>query len=717
MFAAFNQPLRIFDRLSIQSKLFLMLLLASVLSILITGYVGYKSGQEALESSRLSALTTLRTTRVYQVESYFDGVKAHIQSISEDQALLENFKALRSTFQAIDQKATINPVAASQLKSFYEKEFIPALSQNIDGKPLADDYLPQGRAAQYLQYHYAVNNGNALGQKEALNVATDGSEYSKVHAKLHPTIASMFQRYAYYDFMLIDAKTLDVIYSYEKEADFAINLKQGPYSDNNLAVGVKDLLQSPERLTVKFVPYSNYRPSYGNPTAFILTPLYDENQVIGVIALQFSTNEIDRVMTNNQQWANAGLGETGESIVVGADYKMRSNSRFMIQDPDRYIEQMKQAGASARLLDRLRSTKTTILNQEIRLPLVDKALQNQSGVEHGKDYRQVESIMSYSPVRFGDTTWALITRMDEAEAIAPIAQFRKRILMAAASIIVLITLLSTLLSRLFLNPVYDIMQASRRIVGGDFDTRIQPRSQDELSQLARSVNQITSKLQEQQMTIGDRTAESKSMLQMLLPLSIVPRYQAGERPIVDKASNVSVIVIDLAGFNARSMEWSAEQSVAYLNEIFSSFDEATLNQGVERIRISGTSYLAVSGLMTPRLDHAKYAVEYALMLQQRLAQFNQKNHLDLRLRVGIDAGTVIAGVIGKTYLSYNLWGNTATQTKVIAAHAAPDEIWVGQAVRDRLGDAYSFAARPAVTRSDDGWTPMPVWSVQRTIGG
>jgi class 3 adenylate cyclase/HAMP domain-containing protein len=712
MFAVFNQPLRIFDRLSIQSKLFLMLLLASVLSILITGYVGYKSGQEALESSRLSALTTLRTTRVYQVESYFDGVKAHIQTLSEDQLLLENFKMMRSAFQDLDQKATITPEAVGQLKNFYEKEFIPALSKNIDGKPLADDYIPQGKAAQYLQYHYAVLNRHPLGQKEGLNVANDDSEYSKIHAKLHPTIASIFQRYPYYDLMLMDAKTLDVIYSYEKEADFAINLKRGPYSDNNLAIVVKELLQSPERQTVKYAPYSNYRPSYGNPTAFILTPLYDGSQVVGVIALQFSTNEIDRVMTNNQQWTNAGLGETGESIVVGADYKMRSNSRFMLQDPDGYIEQMKKVGASARLLDRLRNTKTTILNQEIRLPLVDKALQNQSGVEHGKDYRQVESIMSYSPVRFGDITWALITRMDESEAIAPIAQFRKRILMAAASIIVLITLLSTLLSRLFLNPVYEIVNASRRIVGGHFDTKIQIRSKDELSQLAKSVNQITTKLQAQQTTIEQSSIASKSILQMLLPIPILLRYQAGENPIADKASNVSVIVIELAGFNARSMEWPAEQSVAYLNEIFSSFDEATLNQGIERIRVSGTKYIAVSGLMTPRLDHAKYALEYALFLQQRLIQFNQKNGTDFKLRIGIDAGIVIAGVIGKSYLSYNLWGNTAIQTNVIAAHTLPDEIWVGQAVRDRLGEAYRFAVRPAIDIPGRR-NAIGVWSVKR----
>jgi class 3 adenylate cyclase len=512
--------------------------------------------------------------------------------------------------------------------------------------------------------------------------------------------------------MLIDAKTLDVIYAYEKEADFAINLKNGPYSDNNLAEVVRSLLLSPERQTIRYAPYSNYRPSYGVPTAFVLTPLYDGNRLLGVLALQLSTTEIDRVMTNNQQWVNSGLGETGESILVGGDYKMRTNSRFILQDPDGYIEQMKKVGASARLLDRLKNSKTTILNQEIHLPLVDKALQNQSGVEHGKDYRQVESIMSYAPVRFGDITWALITRMDESEAIAPIAQFRKRILIAAASIMVLITLLSTLLSRLFLNPVYDMMNATRRIVGGHFDTKIPIRSKDELNQLAQAVNQITVKLQDQKNMIDEQTNANKLLLQMLLPIPIVPRYQAGESPIADKASNVSVLVVELAGFNSRSMEWPAEQSVAYLNEIFSSFDEATLNQGIERIRVAGTKYIAVSGLMTPRLDHAKYAVEYALLLQQRLAQFNQKNGTDLQLRVGIDAGTVIAGVIGKTYLSYNLWGNATIQTHVIAAHTIPNEIWVGQAVRDRLGDAYGFEARPAIDIPGRR-NAITVWFVKR----
>jgi hypothetical protein len=101
MFAIFRKPLRLLDRLSIQSKLFLMLLIASLLSILITGYVGYSSGREALEVSRTSTLTNLRATKIYQLETYLTGVKAHVQTLSEDQFVIDHVKALRTSFQAL----------------------------------------------------------------------------------------------------------------------------------------------------------------------------------------------------------------------------------------------------------------------------------------------------------------------------------------------------------------------------------------------------------------------------------------------------------------------------------------------------------------------------------------------------------------------------------------------------------------------------------------
>jgi class 3 adenylate cyclase len=376
------------------------------------------------------------------------------------------------------------------------------------------------------------------------------------------------------------------------------------------------------------------------------------------------------------------------------------------------VEQMKKLGTAARILNRLKSSKTTILNQEIRLPLVDKALQNQSGVEKGKDYRQVESIMAYAPAQVGDVTWALITRMDESEVLKPINEFRKRLLVTAVGIILLTSLLSTFLARLFIEPIFQIINGLKQIVNGRFDRQIHLKSKDELSELARTANQLAGKLQAQHNIIATQENDNDNLLKTLLPASIVPRYKAGESLIAEKANNVSVVVVEIAGFNSRSMQLPAEQSVAYLNEIFSSFDAATLNQGVERIRVAGTNYIAVSGLLTPRLDHAKYALEYALSLQKIMAQFEQNNNVNFALRIGIEAGPVIAGVVGNQFMSYNIWGNTVIEGWVIASHALPNEVWVGETIRNRLGDLYCFEARPAIDIEGRS-SKIAVWAVSR----
>ncbi|MBE9032009.1 HAMP domain-containing protein [filamentous cyanobacterium LEGE 11480] len=713
MFAVVKKPLRLFDRLSIQSKLFLMLLIASILSIIVTGYVGYSSGRAALRESRLSELTNLRTSKAGEIQSYLDGVTDQVQFLGENQFLIRNAKAIRAAFTKIDQTAITKPTWAVQRLTYYENQFIPRLSQNIDGTPTLETYLPQGKAAKYLQHHYVVNNTNVIGEKDKLDQAKDDTEYSKVHAQLQPAVRNIVDKFHYYDIFLIDPETRDIVYSYEKEVDFATNLKSGPYADSNLAKAVEAVLKSPDKQYIKIVDYEHYRPSYGSPAAFIATPLLENSKLVGVLAVQISADDIDRVMTNNRQWAQTGLGQTGEAILVGSDYQMRSNSRFFLEDPKKYFEQLKRNGASKRSINRLRSHDTTILNQSIQTDVVESALKNKTGIlDNVKDYRNVPSIVSFAPIKFGDVNWAIVARMDESEAFAPINEFRKRIVITASGIILLITLIATSLARLFVNPIYSIINAARSIVAGRLDTTIQVKSRDELYELAKTVNQMTDKLRQQKAHMAEQNTENKRLLKTLLPGPIVPRYQAGENPIADKANNVSVIIAEIAGFNRLSMEWPADSSVSYLNELFCSFDQATMNQGVERIKTSGTAYLAVSGLMIPRLDHSKYALEYALILQKLVDQFNQTHGMDLRLRIGIDAGPVIAGVVGDTRFSYNLWGSTVIQTRVIASHTVPDEIWVGQALHDRLGELYTFEARPAINIEGRNST-IPVWSVKR----
>jgi class 3 adenylate cyclase len=688
-----------------------MLLLASLFSILATGYIGYISGTEALTQSRFNELTNLRSTKVYQVQSYFQLIQNHIQTLSEDRTLIEAVKSFKTTFNKLNLSSNLPPTAAETLAQFYRKEFIPRLQKNIDGVAVLEAYLPQTPASNYLQYHYMAANPNPVGEKSRLTHIEDGSDYSKVHDRVHPIVRTIVEKFKYYDFFLIDAESRNVVYTFQKEPDFTTNYLSGPYADSNLAKAVDAVLKSADRQFVKFADYENYRASYAKPSAFMATPMFDGTKLVGILAIQISVDAVDQVMTNNQQWEQTGLGKTGETYLAGSDYQMRSNSRFFLQDHDGYLKTLKTLGTPDRILDRIDTTGTTILNQELRSESVNQALGNQSGLQLLNDYRQVPSIVAYTPVEFSDVRWALVAKMDQAEAFAAIAEFRKRILITASIIIALITLAAMVLARWFVQPIYQVVEVGKQVLSGHLDAKVNLKSRDELRELGTIVNQMTDKLKSQRMTIDEMTQENQHLLETILPPAVIQRFRQGSSNIADKATNVSILVAEVVGFNRLSMDLPAEVSVGYLNDLFSAFDQATEGQGVERIKTSGTEYLAVSGLMLPRIDHTKCVVEYAFILNQLVQQFNQVHQTNLSLRIGINSGPVVAGIVGKIRFSYNLWGVTVVQTRVITSNTSPHEIWIGQQSFERLEGLYELDRKSDITIG--ARAPIVVWSVRR----
>jgi class 3 adenylate cyclase len=702
---------RILDRLSIQSKLLLMLLLASILSILATGYIGYSSGTEALTQSRFNELTNLRSAKVYQVKSYFQLIHSHIQTLSEDQTLIKAVQSFNSAFNQLNISRKIPPQANESLAQFYKKEFIPRLQKNIDGVPVLETYLPRNPASQYLQYYYMAKNQNPVGKKNRLVSIEDGSDYNKIHSQIHPIVKTIVEKFKYYDFFLIDAKSRNIVYTFQKEPDFATNALSGPYADSNLSQAVDAVLKSGDRQFVKFADYENYRASYATPSAFMATPMFDGSKLVGVLAIQISVDAVDQVMTNNRQWGQTGQGKTGETYLAGPDYQMRSNSRFFLQDPDGYLKTLKSLGTPSRILDRIRTTGTTILNQKLQSEAVKRSLDNRSGLQLLNDYRHVPSIIAYTPIDFLDVRWALVAKMDQAEGFAAIGEFRKRILITASIIIALITVASMLLARWFVQPIYQIVEIGKQVLGGHLDAKVSLRSRDELRELGTIVNQMTDQLKSQRTAIDNMTQENQHLLATILPPAVIQRFRQGNSNIADKATNVSILVAEVVGFNRLSMDLPAEVSVGYLNDLFSAFDQATEGQGVERIKTSGTEYLAVSGLMLPRIDHTKCVVEYAFILHQLVQQFNQTYQTNLSLRIGINSGPVVAGIVGKVRFSYNLWGVTVIQTRVITSNAPPNEIWVGKQSRERLEGLYELDQKSAIQIGMRD--PILVWSVRR----
>jgi class 3 adenylate cyclase len=668
----------------------LMLMGVSLLSALLVGLVAYRSGHAGLTASVFDKLTGLRAAKANQIESYLDRVDAHVRTLGEDKMIASAMVRFRDAFESLAGQS-IPPQWDDNLDAYYRDEFLPRLQENVEGLAVFESYRPARPSTRYLQYQYISSNPNDFGEKQGLSDAGDGSSYSAVHAEFHPILRNLADEFGYYDMFLVDAESGAVVYSVYKETDFATSLRDGPYSNTNFAAVVQRVRETPDKGFVAMIDFAPYRPSYSAPAAFIATPIYNGSKALGILAFQLPVDEINRIMTGNQNWAADGLGESGETYLVGPDFLMRSISRFLVQDPAGYAQSLRASGVPAAEVERTLRLGTSILQQEVRTEAASQAMQNRSGTRVVDDYRGIPVLSSFAPLDIADVSWVILSEIDVAEAFAPIDTFAREMILAAVILIVVMTVLAMLLAASFVRPIQAVADGARRVGAGETDLRIASGTRDEVGDLAQAFNEMVENVGVQHTLIQAKNRENEQLLLNILPPAIAERLRAGEEPIADAHENVTVLFSDLEGFAALSRELPARDSVTLLNELISTFDETAEQHGVEKIKSIGDGYMTACGLSSARLDHAKRTADFALELFSILRRFNNERGLSLELRVGIHAGPIVAGVIGRNKFLYDLWGDTVHVAHRMKERAKPGEVRVSPVVAEALEGLYILA--------------------------
>jgi class 3 adenylate cyclase len=677
------------NRLSIRSKLMMMMLSVSLVSVATVAFLAFRSGERVLTESVFNHLTSVRASKAYQIESYFENVRAQVATLGEDHMIAQATERFRDAFTALDD-ASIPPAWDESLDAYYRDEFLPRLQENVEGSPVFETYRPGRPATRYLQHQYVTSNPNPVGEKQSLDDAGDASVYSTVHAEYHPVFRRLVEKFGYYDMFLIDAQTGAIVYSVYKETDYATSLRDGPYSNTNLAAVVDAVRSSPDRGLVRMIDFAPYRPSYAAPAAFIATPIYDGHRHVGILAFQLPVDEINRIMTGNQSWERDGLGKSGETYLVGPDSRMRSISRFLIEDPKGYARALRNSGVPESSVERLLSLGTSILQQEVRTPAARAAMHGKSGTRIVDDYRGVPVLSSFAPLQIPDVSWLILSEIDLAEAYAPTDAFFRRMIVSAVVLMLVVTLLAMLFSASFVRPIRALADGARRVAQGETDVQIESGSGDEFGELAHSFNDMVASVRTQNELVEAKSRESEDLLTSILPKPVARRLKAGEESIADAYDSVTVLFSDLVGFTQLSRKVTAEESVSLLNELVSSFDEAADEHGVEKIKTIGDNYMAASGLATSHLDHAKRAVDLALEMLGIVRRFSSERRLDLELRIGLHSGPLVAGVIGRNRFLYDLWGETVSTANRMKSEAEPGEVVVTPAVAEALGGLFTF---------------------------
>ena len=359
-------------------------------------------------------------------------------------ALLESRKSsLGQYFNRIEHKISFHaqsPLVIDALKNFTS----------------AWALLPQDKTA-YLQSHYIDRNPFKIGQKDSLLIAQDNSLYSQLHQKYHPTFKNMIEDRTYYDFFLIDPKG-NLIYSVNKESDYATNVIDGPWRDTKLAQVFIDIAANPKSGQLVYADFTLYPPSGNQPASFIGTAVYDDkHQYLGVAIYQMPIEPLDSIMQ-----VTAGMGASGETYLVGQDFLMRSNSRFL--------------------------TDRSILNTRVDSSSVKQALQGRNGIKIIHDYRDIQVLSAFTAIDFLGTRWAMLVEIDQAEIMEPVYTLNNFLLISGTLIAIVICLLGYLLASDISQPIVAMTTMMKKLSNDELEVNISVNDRkDEIGHMANAM--------------------------------------------------------------------------------------------------------------------------------------------------------------------------------------------------------------------------------------
>ena len=674
--------------LSIRSRIILMLLTVSTFAAFVLIYIGYQNGKEAITQGIFNQLKGIRASKQYQIETYFKQTEGIVEIMADNNEVLNALKDFKKGFR----KLSNNDFPADcrvELSLHYDK-FVEKLSKNMDIKSSLDLYYPTTQAACHLQYHYIVQNKNPIGEKHLLRYANDKTDYSQFHIKYHDFLSDIVTKFGFYDLFLVDLETGDIVYSVYKETDFATNLYRGPYRQSNLAALANQLRENRDINKAQIVDFKTYRPSYGAPASFIGRTITEGSETVGALILQLPIDEVNNIMTGNENWKEDGLGESGETYLVGEDYLMRSISRFYLQDTVGFKQIMKDIGVDDEKSDLMYRVGTTILQQRVKTEGAELALSGKKDIKVIKDYRGEPVLSAYAPLKLNGLKWGILSEIDEAEANLPIEGLKRKVFIAICIITLLVTFLAMYLSAIFVKPIEKLTEGVRKLSAGDFSNRIEVEGSDEFSELGKQFNKMVIDIDAQQHKIQEQSLENERLMLNFIPETIVTRLQKGEKNIANTYSNVTLTAVDVVGFSELTSKIGAREAVTLLNHLIDAFDNAGKKHHVEKLRTVGDTYFAACGLFSPRLDHAKRVVDFAKELKLIIGQFNINHQLSLSLEFGIHSGEVTAGIIGTSKFNYDLFGQTVNDTFRIKDEKINNAVLVSNPVYERTKDFFEY---------------------------
>ena len=699
---------RFLSRVSIQSKLLVMLLVTSILSAAVVGAIGYQSGRNSLRESVFDRLTEIRESQSRELESQISDLKNSLVIYTRGSTTTSALTEFTDGFNQLNS-STINPAQQQSIADYYTNVFAKEEDNQTGNVVDVTNLLPTSNAQKYLQAYYTApyaNWADAIKNDDA----HDGSLWSAANARYNDFFREIVNRFEFEDALLLDPSG-NVVYSAYKNVDLGTNILNGPYRGSNLTEAYTKAMASNASDYVGITDFGDYQPA-DQPTAWLVSPVGSQGRVEGVLALQFPISKINRLMTADRRWEQTGMGQTGETILVGDDTLMRSDSRRFLEDPEAFKREVIAAGTPPDVAEESIRQQGTTLVQPIVADAAQRAQRGKSGTEIERDYLGNDTLQAYAPVEIAGLHWNIIAKIDTDEAFAPVSVFTRKLVLSTVIIIFVVCLAALLLARLFVRPIRRLEAGAQHISSGEYGVTLPVHSRDEFGDLTVAFNDMSRNLSIKEDLLTEQRRENDRLMLSLMPEPVVQRYREGEEIIAQDHPNVTVIFADIVGLDELSVDQTSDEHLSIVNKLVRQFDSAAVNLGVEQVRTLHNGYLASCGLSVPRLDNVRRTVDFAVEMQRIIDRFNGETGHTLKLRAGIDTGTVTSGLVGRASLAYDMWGAAVSMAYQMQSGTPQPGVYVSSDVYEAMRDTRSFVSAGEV--SVDG-VEQPIWRLSERL--
>lgn len=656
--------------MKIANKIILSMAFLSIFAVIIAGaWIGWSASglsQHAISNRASNQLLSVRETKKSEIERYLNRVAGQLTTLAHMVSTVDAIKGLTEAYQTYPVE-TVPASSLSALKNYYTSQFgqnYQKLNDGQDANPLNRLSLlsKQGEA---LQSRYIASNPNPLGSKHEWMSDSLGTPYDTLHQKYHPGIKQYLEQFGLYDVFMVDNEG-NVVYTVFKELDFATNLLNGPYKDSGLARAYVKAMGLAEQ-HYYLDDFAPYYPSYEAAASFIATPVFDGGMRVGVLIFQMPVDDINNIMTFDGRWKENGLGDTGESYLVGGDYLMRSQPRQLLENEASFIGALDKTQTDREVVNQIHSKNSAIGLFKMDTPAVEKALRGEAGLVIGNNKVGVHLLSAYAPIEALGLRWAIVTEMQSSEALADIAVLNHEVILKVVIAIVVAAVIATFgalaVGNSISKPIRDsITQIQRISHDNDLTARLSEQGSEEIKQLAKALNTMLAYLQETICQFAQATNKLNSHTQ------VISQNMGGTRDLVsDQHERTESVVTAVNEMSASIAEVSqfAQRAAQFVQEANQKgHSGVSVGDELARDMTSINQQMASAVEAISRLTHESQSIASVLDVIQAIAE--QTNLLALNAAIEAaragDQGRGFAVVADEVR---NLAAKTQTSTEEI----------------------------------------------------